>query len=49
MLTSARARRWRPALILASLAAMLLPSALPVAAADPVVLRVGDDPGRRRR
>jgi ABC-type transport system substrate-binding protein len=41
MLTSARARRWRPALILASLAAMLLPSALPAAAADPVILRVG--------
>jgi peptide/nickel transport system substrate-binding protein len=38
----ARARAWRPILILAASAAMLLPSALPVAAADPVVLRVGE-------
>ncbi len=42
MLTPARARVWRPVMILAMLAAMLLPSALPVAAADPVVLRVGE-------
>ena len=42
MLTSARARVWRPVLILAALAAMLLPSVAPVAAADPVVLRVGE-------
>ncbi|HVQ22009.1 MAG TPA: hypothetical protein VMT36_01945, partial [Candidatus Saccharimonadia bacterium] len=42
MLTSARARRWRPVLILAALAALLLPSVSQVAAADPVVLRVGE-------
>ncbi len=42
MRTSARARRWRPALILAALAALLLPSVSQVAAADPVVLRVGE-------
>ena len=42
MLTSARARAWRPVMILATLAALLLPSALPAAAADPVVLRVGE-------
>ena len=42
MRTSARARRWRPVLILAALAALLLPSVSQVAAADPVVLRVGE-------
>ena len=42
MRTPARARRWRPVLILAALAALLLPSVSQVAAADPVVLRVGE-------
>ena len=42
MLTSARARAMRRIMILAASAAMLLPSALPVSAADPVVLRVGE-------
>ncbi len=49
MRTSARARVWRPVMILATLAAhaaALGPGR--VAAADPVVLRVGEDAGRDR-
>ncbi|MFI5291242.1 MAG: ABC transporter substrate-binding protein, partial [Candidatus Limnocylindrales bacterium] len=42
MLTSVRARGRRPALILAAIAAVILPSALPaLAGVEPVVLRVG--------
>jgi peptide/nickel transport system substrate-binding protein len=36
-----RASRWRAVLILAALATMLLPSAMLVAAADPVILKIG--------